>query len=210
MGLEALVALAGEDEVHACCAAHHAHMTYMALQPWRLTQAQCMQLPFSESGTLLRDPPRASLGLAPQADEPDDPPNWMPASCTIEYGQPPAGTSCSERRVAKVDLACRLFVLNVAWSTTEGELWEHLGRVLSSGAMRSVVILRWADGRSRGVAKVVMRAPGDVVTAIERLNGKELSGRPLTLCHDRLQPRENTVALSSTDAFEDDGPMDLD
>jgi hypothetical protein len=68
----------------------------------------------------------------------------------------------------------------------EVELWEHLGSAVASQAVRSVVILRWAGGSSRGVAKVVMRTPDDVATAIGRLNGEALGGRPLTLCLDRL------------------------
>jgi len=36
--------------------------------------------------------------------------------------------------------------------------------------------------------KVVIRTPDDVATAIGRLNGEALGGRPLTLCLDRLQP----------------------
>ena len=90
-----------------------------------------------------------------------------------------------------------------------------LSRVVSNGAARSVVILRWADGRSRGVAKAVMRAPSDVVTAIERLNGEALGGRQLTLCHDSLQPREDAAAPSNgirteTQISVEDGLMDLD
>ena len=163
---------------------------------------------------LLRDPPRASLGLTPRTDEPDEPLNYVPRFCTIEHGAPPpASASCGARAVAKVDLACRLFVLNLAWSTSEGELWEHIAGELASGAVCSVVILRWADGRSRGVAKVVMQSPAAAVAAIESLNGKELGGRPLTLCHDRLQPREDVVAPpnpNGDEEFKDDGPMDLD
>jgi hypothetical protein len=68
----------------------------------------------------------------------------------------------------------------------EVELWEHLGSAVASQAVRGVVILRWAGGSSRGVAKVVMRTPDDVATAIGRLNGEALGGRPLTLSLDRL------------------------
>ena len=126
------------------------------------------------------------------------PPNWRPNFGTIEYNLPEStangGASHCSRQTPDADLACRLFVLNLAWSTTEGELWQHLSSaegVQLSGAcardaVRSVVILRWANGRSRGIAKVVMRAPTDVVAAIERLNGAELAGRKLTLSHDRL------------------------
>ena len=64
-------------------------------------------------------------------------------------------------------------------------------------------------GRSRGVAKVVMRTPKDVAAAIERLNGEELGGRRLTLCHDRLEPREDAAAPPNPYATED-GPMDVD
>ena len=212
MGLDATVVVVGEDEVHACCATHYASQTYAKLQPWRLTHAQWMQLPWSESGALLRDPPRTSLGLTPRTEEPDEPPNICPQYCTIEYSGAAAcasGTGSHTVSVARVDNACRLFVLNLAWSTTESELWAHLAGALSSGAVRSVIILRWSDGRSRGIAKVVMSAAGHVVTVIEALNGEELGGRPLTLCHDRLQPFESAAEqrTSCRDvAFQDDGP----
>lgn len=174
-------------DLGVCCAALYATQSYIELQPWRLTWAQQMQLPWSASGALLRDPPRASLGLESRTDEPDMPLNWAPQPVTIECSSGKDGASSRSQVVANI--ACRLFVLNLAWSTTEGELWEHLDSTFTGGrAVRSVVILRRADGRSRGIAKVVMRAPTDVVTAIEKLNGEHFGGRPLELSHDRLSP----------------------
>ena len=195
-------------ELGDCCAALYLRQPYVALQPWRLTAAQREQLPRSTVGELLRDPPRVSLGLASQPGEPDDPVNWVPRCWTIEYSDGPADIS-SRASMPTVDIKCRLFVLNLPWSTTEGQLWEHLGSAVASQALRSVVILRWADGRSRGLAKVVMRTPDDVATAIRQLNGEALGGRPLTLCHDRLQPRGHLLAPPNP-CLEEDGPMDLD
>ena len=89
---------------------------------------------------------------------------------------------------------------------------QDTGSAVESQAVRSVVILRWADGSSRGVAKVVMRTPDDVATAIGRLNGEAFGGRPLTLCLDRLQPpRYGGQMLTPPNPYlEEDGPMDLD
>ena len=43
-----------------------------------------------------------------------------------------------------------------------------------------------ADGRSRGIAKVVVQSPIDTETIIEELHGKELDGRKLEIARDRL------------------------
>merc|ERR1712167_12527 len=112
-----------------------------------------------------------------------DPSLQQPPSVAMP-SRPDALTVC-------VDRTCRLFVLNLAWSTTEDELQAHLESAFeSAGVVRAVTILRRNhDGRSRGVAKVVMCTPSDVTAAIESLNGEELAGRTLTLSHDKLDPR---------------------
>lgn len=83
------------------------------------------------------------------------------------------------------DQVCRVFVQNLSWGTDDDGLTTHLETVLPGGVV-SVCILRRADGRSRGIAKVVVRHPADAVTVIEELHGKELDGRVLEFSHDRL------------------------
>ena len=183
-----------------------------------------MQLTYSDSGALLQDPPRASLGLTPWDGEQADPPNWRPQWFSVQESyNSNEGVAASNGNhsgtAVRVDITRRLFVLNLAWRTTEAELRAHLDSAFpsSSGTVCSVCILRWLDGRSRGVAKVLMRAAIDVATAIEMLNGKTLAGRTLTLCHDKLKPCNGAPQpYPSTSGschrhsdFEDDGPIDL-
>ena len=78
-----------------------------------------------------------------------------------------------------------MFVQNLAWSTGDSELTAHLETVIPGGVM-SATVLRHQDGRSRGIAKVVVQAPMDADTVIEELHGKELDGRTLEFKHDRL------------------------
>ena len=54
------------------------------------------------------------------------------------------------------------------------------------GGLISASVLRHPDGRSRGIAKVVVQVPMDTETVIEQLNGKELDGRVLEFARDRL------------------------
>jgi RNA recognition motif-containing protein len=99
---------------------------------------------------------------------------------TIEYGDVSNRGSSDAR-----DRACRLFVQNLSWGSGEAELTAHLDTVIPGGVV-SVSVLRHADGRSRGIAKVVVQAPIDTQTVIEELNGKELDGRALEIARDRL------------------------
>ena len=98
----------------------------------------------------------------------------------MEYGQ--ASSSVSNDTS---DRACRVFVQNLSWGTNDSELTAHLDTVIPGGVI-SASVLRHADGRSRGIAKVVVQAPIDAETVIEELHGKELDGRVLEIARDRL------------------------
>ena len=97
-----------------------------------------------------------------------------------------------------VALDRRLFVLNIAWATTDAQLHEHLQSAFpaAGAAVSASAILRWPDGRSRGMAKVVMRAAIDVDAVIEALDRVQLGGRALLLHRDRLQPHATTQAAA--------------
>ena len=71
----------------------------------------------------------------------------------------------------------KLFVGNLAWSTTEGAIEEACaayGTVTSCSLM-----LDRTTGRSRGFAFVEMSSEEEANRAIEGLNGKEVDGRKL-------------------------------
>lgn len=80
----------------------------------------------------------------------------------------------------------RLYVGNLAYSTTEGELVTLFTEV---GPVTSVALITdRASGRSKGFAFVEMETDGDAQKAIAVLNGKEIGGRVLTV--NEAQPRE--------------------
>lgn len=80
----------------------------------------------------------------------------------------------------------RLYVGNLAYSTTEGELVTLFSE---AGPVTSVALITdRASGRSKGFAFVEMETDGDAQKAIAMLNGKEIGGRVLTV--NEAQPRE--------------------
>lgn len=80
----------------------------------------------------------------------------------------------------------RLYVGNLAYSTTEGELVTLFSE---AGPITSVALITdRASGRSKGFAFVEMETEGDAQKAIAMLNGKEIGGRVLTV--NEAQPRE--------------------
>ena len=68
---------------------------------------------------------------------------------------------------------------------SEALMRAHLETVIP-GAVVSVCVLRRADGRSRGIAKVVTRAAADARTIIAELHKLELDGFALEFAPDRL------------------------
>jgi RNA recognition motif-containing protein len=85
-------------------------------------------------------------------------------------------------------MATRLYVGGLPYSTTEDELrdaFAQAGTVVSAN-----VITDKLSGRSRGFGFVEMSSQEEAQSAIEMWNGKELSGRRLTVNEARpLTPR---------------------
>lgn len=72
-----------------------------------------------------------------------------------------------------------LFVGNVSFQTTEGELtslFEQFGEIT-----RAQIMTDRETGRSRGFAFVEMTSDDDAAKAIAALNGKEVNGRALNV-----------------------------
>jgi RNA recognition motif-containing protein len=72
-----------------------------------------------------------------------------------------------------------LFVGNLPYSTTEGDLRELMGR---AGAVAGVRLVTDMDtGRSRGYAFVEMATADEAARAIKDLNGFNLNGRSIVV-----------------------------
>jgi cold-inducible RNA-binding protein len=94
----------------------------------------------------------------------------------------------SERSVRE-DMRMRIFVGNIAWTTTEDEL-HHL--FYGYGAVESVRIMTDREtGRSRGFAFVDMPDATEAQAAIEGLNGTAHAGRPLTVNEARQREEQD-------------------
>jgi len=73
----------------------------------------------------------------------------------------------------------RLFVGNLAYTVTEQELSDFFA---AAGQVESAKIITDKEsGRSRGFGFVEMVTEEEAAKALEELNNKELSGRPLSL-----------------------------
>ena len=84
-------------------------------------------------------------------------------------------------------MAQRLFIGNLSFKTTEGEL-ETL--FAESGSVSSVtIIMDRFSGRSRGFGFIEMGSEEEAQAAIERLNGYEFEGRALTVNEAKPQER---------------------
>ncbi len=84
-------------------------------------------------------------------------------------------------------MATKLYVGNLSFSTTEGDLrrlFEQCGAVSSCN-----LIMDKMTGRSRGFAFVEMASAEDASKAIAELGGKDCDGRPLTV--NEARPRED-------------------
>jgi RNA recognition motif-containing protein len=80
-------------------------------------------------------------------------------------------------------MAKKLYVGNLSYSTTEGNLSELFAQV---GEVASVnLITDRMTGRSRGFAFVEMAEESAAQQAIAELNGKELDGRALKVAEAR-------------------------
>jgi RNA recognition motif-containing protein len=100
-------------------------------------------------------------------------------------------------------MARRLYVGNLSYNTTEGELldlFKQAGNVVSC----DLIIDRNTD-RSKGFAFVEMGSDEDASEAISQLNGKELDGRTLTVNEARPRPeRPRSLAEAGVGGGRDD------
>jgi len=79
----------------------------------------------------------------------------------------------------------KLYVGNLSYSVTEGELQEFFAKV---GTVASVsLITDRSSGRSKGFGFVEMETEAAAEEAIKQLNNAELDGRPLTVNEARPQ-----------------------
>ena len=80
----------------------------------------------------------------------------------------------------------RIFVGNVAFSTSEFDLEELFGR--HGRVTRATIATDRVTGRSRGFAFVEMPEREEALAAIAALHGSTFGGRPLTV--NEARPRE--------------------
>ena len=84
----------------------------------------------------------------------------------------------------------KLYVGNLSYSTTDAELQTLFGEF---GAVTSAVVIQdRATGRSKGFGFVEMGTDEEATAAINALNGKDFSGRALTV--NEAKPREDRPA----------------
>ena len=84
-------------------------------------------------------------------------------------------------------MALRLFIGNLSFKTTEGELQTLF---TESGSVTSVtIIMDRFSGRSRGFGFIEMGSEEEAQAAIEKLNGYEFEGRALTVNEAKPQER---------------------
>jgi RNA recognition motif-containing protein len=84
-------------------------------------------------------------------------------------------------------MSMKLYVGNLSFNTTTEDLQSMFGQI---GTVESTNIIEDRDtGRSRGFAFVEMSSKEEGQNAISQLNGKEISGRSLTV--NEAKPRED-------------------
>ena len=80
----------------------------------------------------------------------------------------------------------KLYVGNMTYNTTEEELRSMF---TEAGSVISVDVIKDRDtGTAKGFAFITMGSQADAAKAISMFNGKEVSGRPLTV--NTAKPRE--------------------
>lgn len=84
-------------------------------------------------------------------------------------------------------MATNLYVGNLSFNTTEGEILDLFGKV--GTVARCQLILDKYTNRSRGFAFVEMGSQEDADKAIKEINGKEVDGRALVV--NEARPRED-------------------
>jgi RNA recognition motif-containing protein len=87
----------------------------------------------------------------------------------------------------RANMAAKLFVGNLPFTTTENDLQDHFAQ---AGAVLAVNIMQdRATGRSRGFAFVEMASQDDATKAISMFHQKDFQGRSLTV--NEARPRED-------------------
>lgn len=84
-------------------------------------------------------------------------------------------------------MATRLFVGNLSFNTTEGELLDLFKQ--AGNVTKCELIMDKFTGKSRGFAFVEMSSQEEATKAIEMYNGKDFGGRALTV--NEARPRED-------------------
>jgi cold-inducible RNA-binding protein len=83
-------------------------------------------------------------------------------------------------------LEVKLYVGNMTYDTTEDQLRTMF---TEAGAVVAVDVIKDRDtGTAKGFAFITMSSQADAAKAISMFNGKEVSGRPLTV--NTAKPRE--------------------
>jgi RNA recognition motif-containing protein len=83
-------------------------------------------------------------------------------------------------------MATRLFVGNLPFSATEGELLDLFKQ--AGNVVKCELVLDKFTSKSRGFAFVEMGSQDEANKAIQMLNGKDIGGRALTV--NEARPRE--------------------
>jgi cold-inducible RNA-binding protein len=87
---------------------------------------------------------------------------------------------------AEDNLEVKLYVGNMTYDTTEEQLRTMF---TEAGAVVSVDVIKDRDtGQAKGFAFITMGSQADAAKAITMFNGKDVSGRPLTV--NTAKPRE--------------------
>lgn len=81
----------------------------------------------------------------------------------------------------------KLFVGNIAWTSTEESISAHFGQV--GTVVEAKIIIDKRTGRSKGFGFVTMSSPEEADKAIAELDGKDLDGRTLKVTK-ALPPKE--------------------
>ena len=84
-------------------------------------------------------------------------------------------------------MSTKVFVGGISWDATDQDLNELFSE---AGEVSEAVILQDREtGRSRGFGFVTFSSDSDAQSAIEKYNGHEFMGRPLTV--NEARPRED-------------------
>jgi RNA recognition motif-containing protein len=77
----------------------------------------------------------------------------------------------------------RLFVGNLAWTTTDHDLQEHMSQ--GGGVLSAHVMVNESNGRSKGYGIVEMATQLDAMNAVQTLNNSDLNGRSIFVREDQ-------------------------